>query len=427
MQKKRFSEMSREELLKEQKSLLSAYEKIKAEGLRLDMSRGKPSEEQLDLSDAMLTVLKNGDDCREDGADMRNYGMLFGVPSARKLFANLCHVDIENVFVGGASSLQLMFDTVARAMLFGTAPGMTPWSKCEKVKFLCPAPGYDRHFSICETFGIEMIPVDINDDGPDMDTVERLVASDDSIKGIWCVPKHSNPTGAVYSDETVKRFAALKPAAKDFHVFWDNAYIVHDIFEKAPSLLNIFDIIRGTENEDMVYMFTSTSKITHAGSGISAFITSKNNLDYAKKYLGAQIISFDKINQLRHVRFFGDADGLLAHMKKHASLLQPRFEAVTKAFERELSGLDIAKWSNPTGGYFISLDVTGGSAKRVYELCKNAGVTLTNVGATFPYGKDPRDENLRIAPSYPSLEEIEKAAEVLCLCVKLASTEAYLG
>ena len=426
MSKKPFSELSREELLSEYNKLVSEYEKIKEEGIKLDMSRGKPSPEQLDLSDGMLDILKNKEDCIDGTADTRNYGILCGLPSARKLFADLCHVDTENVFVGGASSLQLMFDAVARAEIFGVDEASLPWSKCEKVKFLCPAPGYDRHFSICETFGIEMIPVEMTESGPDMDAVEKLVSTDETIKGIWCVPKHSNPTGAIYSDETVKRFASLSPAAKDFRIFWDNAYMVHDLNENTHELLNIFSLTKGTKNENMVYMFTSTSKITHAGSGISAFITSADNMEYAKKYIGAQIISYDKVNQLRHVKFFKDADGVLSHMKKHAALLRPRFETVLKAFDGELSGLGIAKWSRPTGGYFISLDVTGGSAKRVYELCSDAGVTLTNVGATFPYGKDPCDENLRIAPSYPSVEELKKASEILCLCVKIACAETYL-
>ncbi len=419
--------MSREALEAEKARLDKEYASIKNMGLKLDMSRGKPSIEQLNLSDDILHTLVGGKDCIDDSTDTRNYGMLFGLPSARKLFADLMGVETENVFLGGGASLQLMFDTVARAELFGVLPGMTPWSKLDKVKFLCPAPGYDRHFTICETFGIEMIPVAINENGPDMDEVERLVSSDESIKGIWCVPKHSNPTGAVYSDETVRRFASLRPAAKDFRIFWDNAYVVHDIYDNAPALLNIFDAVKGTENEDIVYMYASTSKITYAGGGISAFITSKNNMDYAKKFLGAQIISHDKVNQLRHVKFFGDANGLLAHMKKHAEILRPRFDAVLDTFAKELDGLGIANWTRPTGGYFISLDVTAGSAKRVYELCREAGVTLTNVGATYPYGKDPHDANLRIAPSYPSLDEIQKAAEVLALCVKLACAEAALA
>ncbi|MBQ9746780.1 MAG: aminotransferase class I/II-fold pyridoxal phosphate-dependent enzyme [Clostridia bacterium] len=427
MKRKPINEMTREELAFEYSELLAEYEQVKAERLSLDMSRGKPCREQLDLSDGILTVLKTGEDCRNNfGTDMRNYGMPIGVPAARKLFAELCGVEFDNVFLGGNASLELMYDAVARAELFGVAPGSTPWCKLDKVKFLCPSPGYDRHFRICETFGIEMITVEMRADGPDMDTVERLVAEDESIKGIWCVPKHSNPTGAIYSDETVRRFAALKPAAKDFRVFWDNAYMVHDLYDDVPDILNIFDLTAGTENEDMVYMFTSTSKITYAGSGISAFITSDRNMKHALGYIGTQIISYDKLNQFRHAIFFEDADGIRAHMKKHAEILRPRFEAVLAAFEKELCGRNIAAWTKPTGGYFISLDMLIGSAKRVYELCLEAGMKLTEAGATFPYGNDPHDSNLRIAPSYPPLSELKQAAQVLCLCVKLAAVEKAL-
>ena len=419
--------MTREEIIFEYSELLAEYEQIKAEGLSLDMSRGKPSHEQLDLSDGLLTVLKTGDDCINSfGADMRNYGLPIGVPAARKLFAELCGVEFDNVFLGGNASLELMYDTVARAELFGVAPGMTPWVKCEKVKFLCPAPGYDRHFRICETFGIEMIPIEIKDDGPDMDVIEKLVSEDDTIKGIWCVPKHSNPTGTVYSDEVVRRFAALKPAAKDFRIFWDNAYMVHDLYDDAPELLNIFSLTQGTENEDLVYMFTSTSKITYAGSGISAFITSDRNMKYALSFIGTQIISYDKLNQFRHAIYFENADGIRQHMKKHADILRPRFEAVLAAFDKELEGREIAKWTKPRGGYFISLDMLTGSAKRVYDLCLDAGMKLTEAGATFPYGKDPKDSNLRIAPSYPPLHELKQAAQILCLCIKIAAMEQLL-
>lgn len=427
MKRKSIHEMTAEELAFEYSELLAEYEQVKAQRLALDMSRGKPSREQLDLSDGILTILENGDDCHNEfGNDMRNYGMPIGVPAARGLFAELCGVEFDNVFLGGNSSLELMFDTVARAELFGVYPGATPWCKLENVKFLCPAPGYDRHFRICEKFGIEMINVEMDENGPDMDTVEKLVSEDESIKGIWCVPKHSNPTGAVYSDETVRRFAALKPAAKDFRIFWDNAYMVHDLYEDAPEILNIFDLTKGTENEDMVYMFTSTSKITYAGSGISAFITSTSNMKHALEYIGTQIISYDKLNQFRHAKFFENAGGIREHMKKHAAILRPRFEAVLSAFEKELAGRDIATWTKPTGGYFISLDMLMGSAKRVYTLCLEAGMKLTEAGATYPYGKDPKDANLRIAPSYPPLAELSKAAQVLCLCVKLSAVEKML-
>ena len=428
MKRKSINEMTREELAAEYSELLAEYNKVKAERLSLDMSRGKPCREQLDLSDGILTVLRSGDDCFDSlGTDERNYGIISGVPEARKLIAKLCGVEAENVFLGGNASLELMYGAVARAMLFGVYPGSTPWCKLEKVKFLCPAPGYDRHFRICETFGIEMINIEIGENGPDMDTVEKLVAEDESIKGIWCVPKYSNPTGTVYSDETVRRFAALKPAAKDFRIFWDNAYMVHDLYDDAPALLNIFDLTKGTENEDIVYMFMSTSKITHAGSGISAFITSGANMKHALSYLGTQIISYDKVNQLRHAKFFGDSDGILTHMKKHAAILRPRFEEVTEAFEKELGGRDIAAWTKPMGGYFISLDMLAGSAKRVYSLCLDAGVKLTEAGATYPYGKDPKDANLRIAPSYPPLSELRRAAQVLCLCAKLSAVEKMLA
>lgn len=421
---KPISQMTREELAFEYSELLAEYEQVKAEALSLDMSRGKPSTEQLDLSDGILTVLKTGEDCLNSyGTDMRNYGMPIGVPAARGLFAELCGVEFDNVFLGGNASLELMFDAVARAELFGVLPGMTPWCKLDKVKFLCPAPGYDRHFRICETFGIEMINIEMREDGPDMDTIEKLVAEDESIKGIWCVPKHSNPTGTIYSDEVVRRFAALKPAAKDFRVFWDNAYMVHDLYDDVPEILNIFELTQGTENEDLVYMFTSTSKITYAGSGISAFITSDRNMEHALKYIGTQIISYDKLNQFRHAIFFKDANGIREHMKKHAEILRPRFETVIGAFERELAGRDMATWTKPTGGYFISLDMKCGSAKRVYELCLAAGMKLTEAGATFPYGKDPQDSNIRIAPSLPPVEELEQAIAVLCVCLKIAALE----
>lgn len=425
---KPISQMTRSELAFEYSELLAVYEQVKAEGLSLDMSRGKPCKKQLDLSNGILTVLSSGEDCTNSfGLDMRNYGLTIGVPSARKLFAELCGVEFDNVFLGGNASLELMFNTVARAMLFGVAPGMKPWSKCEKVKFLCPCPGYDRHFKICETFGIEMIPVEMNENGPDMDVVEKLVSEDETIKGIWCVPKHSNPTGAIYSDEVVRRFAALKPAAKDFRIFWDNAYMVHDLYDNVPDILNIFELTQGTENEDLVYMFTSTSKITYAGSGISAFITSDRNMKHALKYISAQIISYDKLNQYRHAIFFKNANGIREHMKQHAEILRPRFETVLSAFEKEFGGREIAEWTKPLGGYFISLDLKCASAKRVYDLCLAAGMKLTEAGATYPYGKDPKDANLRIAPSYPTLHELRLASQVLCLCVKLATMEKLLS
>ena len=418
----KYSEMTESGLSSICRSLLSEYENIKAQGLSLDMSRGKPSPEQVSISDGILTVLKTGEDCKSSGgADMRNYGLLAGCEDARRLFGELCGVAPAQVIVGGSSSLNMMYDTVARAMFFGVG-GHKAWKELERVKFLCPCPGYDRHFAICAAFGIEMINVRMTESGPDMDEVERLVSSDESIKGIWCVPKFSNPTGVIYSDETIARFARLRPAAKDFRIFWDNAYIVHD-FGKIQEIPNIFDLTRGTENEDIAYMFFSTSMITYPGAGVAAMISSEKNIADTLPLLGVQNISYDKINQLRHAKYFGTAEALRQHMALHAAVLKRKFDIVLSAFSAELSGLGIAEWTEPKGGYFISLDVLPGTAKRVWQLCKEAGVTLTNVGATFPYGIDPEDKNLRIAPSYPSDADLSRATEVLCLCVKLAAAE----
>lgn len=418
----KYSEMTESGLSSICRSLLSEYENIKAQGLSLDMSRGKPSPEQVSISDGILTVLKTGEDCKSSGgADMRNYGLLAGCEDARRLFGELCGVAPAQVIVGGSSSLNMMYDTVARAMFFGVG-GHTAWKNLEKVKFLCPCPGYDRHFAICAAFGIEMINIGMTESGPDMDEVERLVSSDESIKGIWCVPKFSNPTGVIYSDETIARFARLRPAAKDFRIFWDNAYIVHD-FGKIQEIPNIFDLTRGTENEDIAYMFISTSKITYPGAGVAAMISSEKNIADTLPLLGVQNISYDKINQLRHAKYFGTAEALRKQMALHAAVLKRKFDIVLSAFSAELSGLGIAEWTEPKGGYFISLDVLPGTARRVWQLCKGAGVTLTNVGATFPYGIDPEDTNLRIAPSYPSDADLSRATEVLCLCVKLAAAE----
>lgn len=418
----KYSEMTESGLSSICRSLLSEYENIKKQGLSLDMSRGKPSPEQVSISDGILTVLKTGEDCKSSGgADMRNYGLLAGCEDARRLFGELCGVAPAQVIVGGSSSLNMMYDTVARAMFFGVG-GHTAWKNLEKVKFLCPCPGYDRHFAICAAFGIEMINIGMTESGPDMDEVERLVSSDESIKGIWCVPKFSNPTGVIYSDETIARFARLRPAAKDFRIFWDNAYIVHD-FGKIQEIPNIFDLTRGTENEDIAYMFISTSKITYPGAGVAAMISSEKNIADTLPLLGVQNISYDKINQLRHAKYFGTAEALRKQMALHAAVLKRKFDIVLSAFSAELSGLGIAEWTEPKGGYFISLDVLPGTARRVWQLCKGAGVTLTNVGATFPYGIDPEDTNLRIAPSYPSDADLSRATEVLCLCVKLAAAE----
>lgn len=417
---KTYAEMSREELLSEKASLEERYNEFKARGLKLDMSRGKPCKEQLDLSVALNDVK----DYVSDGVDVRNYGMLDGIPSCKKLFADLMGVKPENVIVGPTSSLNLMFDYVSQCYTHGA--GSTPWCKLDKVKFLCPVPGYDRHFTILDHFGIEMINVDMKQDGPDMDAIEELV-KDPSVKGMFCVPKYSNPQGITFSDDVVRRIAALKPAAEDFRIVWDNAYCVHDLVEDGDKLLNIFDVLPEYGNDDMVVEVCSTSKITFPGAGISAIIASDNNIKMIKSRLSAQVISYDKMNQHRHVVFFGDANGVLNHMKKHAAILKPKFDIVIKTLNEELAGKGIASWFAPKGGYFISLDVMEGCAKRVGELCKEAGVTLTSVGATYPYGKDPNNKNIRIAPSFPPVDELSLAAELLCICTRLAAAEKLLG
>ena len=417
---KTYAEMSREELLSEKASLEERYNEFKARGLKLDMSRGKPCKEQLDLSVALNDVA----DYISNGVDVRNYGMLDGIPSCKKLFADLMGVKPENVIVGPTSSLNLMFDYISQCYTHGA--GSTPWCKLDKVKFLCPVPGYDRHFTILEHFGIEMINVDMKQDGPDMDAIEELV-KDPSVKGMFCVPKYSNPQGITFSDDVVRRIAALKPAAEDFRIVWDNAYCVHDLVEDGDKLLNIFDVLPEYGNDDMVVEVCSTSKITFPGAGISAIIASDNNIKMIKSRLSAQVISYDKMNQHRHVVFFGDSNGVLNHMKKHAAILKPKFDIVIKTLNEELAGKGIASWFAPKGGYFISLDVMDGCAKRVGELCKEAGVTLTSVGATYPYGKDPNNKNIRIAPSFPPVDELSLAAELLCICTRLAAAEKLLG
>ncbi len=424
---KSYSELTREELLELKSELEKKYEEAKAEGLALDMSRGKPSPAQLDLSRGMLDVLNSSSELKaENGTDVRNYGLLEGIYEARKLMGDIMGVPAENVIVCGNASLNIMYDLVSRAEVFGF-DGCTPWAKLDKVKFLCPAPGYDRHFGITELFGIEMITVPMNEDGPDMDIVEKYVNNDESVKGIWCVPKYSNPQGVVYSDETVKRFAALKPAAKDFRVFWDNAYAVHDLYpEKEVKLLNIFDECKKTGNENMVFELCSTSKISFSGAGISAVASSKNNIEEIKKYMTKQTIGYDKINQLRHVRFFKDINGIKEHMKKHAALLRPKFEAVLDTLENDLAGTGVGTWTKPLGGYFISFEGLEGTAKAIVQKCKDAGMTLTGAGATYPYKNDPKDSNIRIAPSYPSLEEMSKAAALFTICVRLVSIDKIL-
>ncbi len=424
---KSYSELTRDELLTIKDELEKEYKEAASKGLKLDMSRGKPAAKQLDLSRDMLDVVNSSSDLKcEDGVDVRNYGILDGISEAKKIMADILGVSSDNVIVFGNASLNIMYDMVSRAMLFGIL-GSTPWSKLDKVKFLCPVPGYDRHFAISELFGVEMINIPMKADGPDMDLVEKYVNNDESVKGIWCVPKYSNPQGITYSDEVVKRFAALKPAAKDFRIFWDNAYAIHDLYEDdKDELLEIFAECKKNGNEDMVYEFCSTSKVTFAGGGISALAASKSNIDDVKRTMTIQTIGHDKVNQLRHARYFKDINGVYDHMKKHAAILRPKFEAVINEFEKELSGLGIASWVKPKGGYFISFETMEGCAKAVVAKCKEAGVTLTGAGATYPYKKDPNDSNIRIAPSLPTEEELKQATELFVLCVKLVSVDKLL-
>lgn len=418
-----YSEMKKNALAEEYKKLSEAFSAYKAQGLALNMARGKPGSKQLDISNDMFaSITADTDFVSADCPDCRNYGNLTGLDSARKLFADILGVDEKMVFVGGNSSLNMMFDTIACMMEQGNS-GEKPWNQQGKIKFLCPAPGYDRHFGVTQYFGIEMITVPMTKNGPDMDMVEKLVSSDSSIKGIWCVPKYSNPQGITYSDETVKRFALLKPAAKDFRIMWDNAYIIHDINDTPDNLLNIFDEAKKNGTEDMIFEFCSTSKITFPGAGVAAMAASENNLAILKKRYNFQTIGYDKLNMLRHVIYFKDLNGVLAHMQKHRAVLEPRFNMVLDMLDKELSGLGVAAWTKPNGGYFVSVDVMDGCAKRVVALCKESGVVLTGAGATYPYGNDPKDSNIRIAPTYPPVEELEKAMDIFCICVKMAAIE----
>ncbi len=425
---KKYKEMSKDELLTLKAALQEKYEEEQSKGLSLNMARGKPGFSQLALSMKMLDEINSSSDMRTLlGNDTRNYGDLDGIGECRQLMADMMETKKENIIVYGNSSLNIMYDTVSRSMTHGVN-GSTPWCKLDKVKFLCPVPGYDRHFKITEFFGIEMINVPLLDDGPDMDLVEQYVNNDPAVKGIWCVPKYANPTGISYSDDVVRRFAALKPAAEDFRIFWDNAYCIHHLYmDKKVHILNIIDECEKAGNPDMVYMFGSTSKITFPGSGVSAIATSPRNVEFIKKQLTVQTIGHDKINQLRHTRFFKDINGMKAHMDKHAEILRPKFDAVINEFDRELAGLEIGTWTRPVGGYFISFDALEGCAKAIVAKCKEAGVVLTGAGATFPYGKDPKDSNIRIAPSFPEPEELEAAARIFVLCVKLVSIDKYLS
>ena len=424
---KPYSELTKEELLELEKELAAQYKEMQFRDLKLDMSRGKPSIEQLDLSMGMMDVLSSNADLRcDDGTDCRNYGVLDGIREAKVLMGDMMEVPADNVIIYGNSSLNVMYDTVSRSYSHGVM-GSTPWCKLDKVKFLCIVPGYDRHFAITEYFGIENVSVPMLENGPDMDMVESLVASDESIKCIWCVPKYSNPTGNSYSNDVVRRFARLKPAAKDFRIYWDNAYTIHHLYDDNQDyILEILAECKRAGNMDMVYKFASTSKVCFPGSGIAAIAASENNLTDIKKQLKVQTIGYDKVNQLRHLRFFGDIAGMNRHMIKHADSLRPKFERVLEIFERDLGGLDIATWTKPKGGYFISFDTLEGCAKKVVDKCKKAGVVMTPAGATFPGGKDPKDTNIRIAPSFPPIGDLEIAAELLCLCTKLVSVRKLL-
>ena len=423
-----YKDMSREELLELKSRLEKEFEDVKGKGLKLDMSRGKPSKAQLDLSMGMMDVLKSTSDlvC-EEGVDCRNYGVIDGIKEAKQLLSDMMEVPKDNIIIFGNSSLNVMYDTVARAMTHGIM-GSTPWAKLDKVKFLCPVPGYDRHFAITEHFGIEMINIPMTSDGPDMDLVEQYVENDPAVKGIWCVPMYTNPMGITYSEEVCRRMADLSPAAEDFRVYWDNAYCVHHLYEdKQDYLLEILMECKKAGNPDMVYKFSSTSKISFPGSGIAALAASEANLKDVRNMMKVQTIGHDKVNQLRHVRFFKNIHGIVEHMKKHADILRPKFEAVLDVLERELGGLEIGSWIAPHGGYFISFDAMEGCAKAIVAKAKEAGLVMTGAGATFPYGKDPHDSNIRIAPSYPTPEELSVAAEIFVLSVKLVSIDKLLG
>lgn len=419
--------MSHTELAEVYQKNIDLYNDYKGKNLKLDMSRGKPGSEQLDISADMLDIVNSKSELKTlKGIDCRNYGLLDGIPSIKKLFSELIGVDESLIFIGGNSSLNMMYDTISFFMTHGIA-GCKPWGKQEKVKFLCPVPGYDRHFAITEYFGIEMINIPMLETGPDMDMVEQYANNDESVKGIWCVPKYSNPQGITYSDDVVIRFSKLTPKAKDFRIFWDNAYCIHDITDTPDVLLNIMDECKKNNSEDLPIIFASTSKITFPGSGVAVLACSENNMKYIKEKYKYQTIGYDKLNMLRHMLFFKNSDGVLEHMQKHREILQPKFNMVLSKLDENFSKNKIVSWKKPNGGYFVSVDVMENCAKRVVELCKEAGVVMTNAGATYPKGIDPKDRNIRIAPTYPSLTELDVAMDLFCLCVKIATLEKLLN
>lgn len=424
-----YAEMGKEELNTLKTALTEEYETYKAQGLSLNMARGKPGSDQLDLSMPMLDILPSSDECKaSNGTDIRNYGVVDGLPEAKELMASMLDDTAENTIVFGNSSLNIMYDTVMRCWVFGTL-GSTPWSQLDKVKFVCPVPGYDRHFGVTEAFGIEMVTVPMTDEGPDMDAVEELVANDSAFKGIWCVPKYSNPGGVTYSDEVVRRLASMKCAAEDFRIFWDNAYTVHHLYDDASKQDQLLDIAKAcveAGNPNRYFKFASTSKVTFPGAGVAAMAASPENVAEIKKRMGVQTIGHDKLNQMRHVRFLKNAEGIAAHMAKHAAIIRPKFELVLKMLEEGLAGTGCGTWSNPRGGYFVSFNAPEGTAKRIVSMAKEAGVAMTGAGATYPYKNDPLDSNIRIAPTLPPLEELESALKVFVCCVKLASVEKLL-
>ncbi len=425
---KPYSERTTEELLQEKQELEAKFEDARGKGLKLDMSRGKPSTEQLKISRGILDAIDSTSDLNcASGQDCCNYGLMDGIPEAKQLFADLLEVSPENVIVYGNSSLNIMYDTISRAYTHGIL-GNTPWCRLDSVKFLCPVPGYDRHFSVTEHFGVEMINIPMDENGPDMDLVEQYVNRDPAVKGIWCVPKYSNPTGITYSDEVVRRMASLKPAAADFRIYWDNAYAFHHLYDEVQDEIpEILSECAKAGNPDMVYEFCSTSKISFPGGGLAALVSSETNLKEVRAQMTIQTIGHDKLNQLRHVRYFKNAQGVREHMKKHADFMRPKFETVLQVLEKELGGLEIGSWVRPRGGYFISFDALPGCAKAIVAKSKEAGLVLTGAGATYPYGKDPQDSNIRIAPTYPTPEELALAGEIFVLSVKLVSLEKILA